>query len=356
MTTFHRINKKGINILVVLAFIIQILFLVGSKTVLAANLNSEGSEAGTKTSKKYEVQPVRGNFTIIKQDEDDGTLLKRAVFELVNDKNDVVMTLITNENGEATAKNIPGGAYTLREVKAPGGYELDSENKNIYLDFEKGGKDKNIKQIITNKKIVGNLKITKVDKNNLDKVLQGAEFALNKISENDEILKNSEKINLTGTTNKNGVLQFKNIPYGKYTLTETKAPKGYKIDAKEQEIEIRAQGQTVEVIVKNKKIKSKYQVQPARGNFTIIKQDVNDGTLLKRAVIELVNDKNEVVMTLITNENGQATAKNIYSGVYTLREVKAPGGYQRDRKDKKINLNFEETENIKQITTSKRIK
>lgn len=40
-------------------------------------------------------------------------------------KGNIVDTIITNANGEAVSKTLPLGKYTLVEVKAPSGYQLD---------------------------------------------------------------------------------------------------------------------------------------------------------------------------------------------------------------------------------------
>ena len=411
MTIFHKARKQIKNSIFSLTFFILILFLLSSGTVLAANLNSvdnskitnkqiaeqalysskgtiridEKSESPKEVRKKLpskdendkditnqelgksitkevrvidskaggntlsELKKYNGKLKIIMKDETTQKVLSGAAFELFNDKNQAVYTLITNEKGEAITDNIPSGTYTLKERKAPIGYKKNTESQKLCLDFKKNIE---IEEGITNKRLSGKVKILKVDKNNSNKTLEGAEFTLKGISYN------NEDISLKGKTNKNGILEFGDLLSGRYILRETKAPKGYEIEEKEQErkIEIEAKTETAKFIIKNKKTKPKFEIQPARGKFKIIKQDEITGELLKRAVFELVNDKNEVVMTLITNEDGEAAAKNIPGGTYTLREIMAPAGYKINLENNKIHLNFEKNKVIEKVITNKKIK
>lgn len=63
-----------------------------------------------------------GKFTLKKKDENDKPLSK-AEFTLSNNKGDFRKTLESNDAGEIVFSNIPPGEYTLKETKAPDGYE-----------------------------------------------------------------------------------------------------------------------------------------------------------------------------------------------------------------------------------------
>lgn len=219
------------------------------KEIMVKDFSSGGGASGDL--KKY-----KGKLKLIKQDKTTGELLEGAVFELINDENKVVTTLTTNRKGEAITNEVLGGIYTLKEIKAPKGYKIELESEEITLNFKE---NKEIKKIVTNKKVTpwtpiepikGSIKITKVDKDNLDKVLEGAEFTLKGISEH------NKDVILIGITDKNGLLEFKDIPHGKYTLKEIKAPEGYRIYEGEQEIIIKSQGKVVKVKVENRKSKT----------------------------------------------------------------------------------------------------
>lgn len=82
---------------------------------------------------------------------------------------------------------------------------------------------------------IGSLKITKVDKDNQEKTLEGASFKLQKKDEEDNWVdvENSEK-----TTNADGKLNWQPLTSGDYRLIETKAPTSYKLLANPIEFSI----------------------------------------------------------------------------------------------------------------------
>ena len=74
----------------------------------------------------------------------------------------------------------------------------------------------------TNKKIVVDIELEKVDSQTTDTKLSGAEFALYKVdTSGNEIQVNSY------TSGQRGKISIKNLPIGQYVLRETKAPTGY---------------------------------------------------------------------------------------------------------------------------------
>lgn len=74
----------------------------------------------------------------------------------------------------------------------------------------------------TNKKIVVDIELEKVDSQTTDTKLSGAEFALYKVdTSGKEIQVNSY------TSGQRGKISIKNLPIGQYVLRETKAPTGY---------------------------------------------------------------------------------------------------------------------------------
>lgn len=99
----------------------------------------------------------------------------------------------------------------------------DTDNKVVLRD---GNNDVTKGQIgiaeFTNKKIVVDIELEKVDSQTTDTKLSGAEFVLYKVdSSGNEIQVNSY------TSGQRGKISIKNLPIGQYVLRETKAPTGY---------------------------------------------------------------------------------------------------------------------------------
>ncbi len=141
------------------------------------------------------------------------------------------------------------GRYLLTETKAPTGYVLDThyysvkikeDGKTITVSNEKSS-DK-----FFNTKIKGTVKLTKYDKDS-NKKLSGAVFTVYE--------GNTDKI-YGKLTEKSGVYSLSGIPYGKYSLKETKAPKGYVLDKNRYSFEIKTNGETI--IISNSKSKDRF--------------------------------------------------------------------------------------------------
>ena len=91
-------------------------------------------KSGETTELVVENRPLRGQIQIVKKSADDnpitkdkaGTLLNGAVFEIYNEKLEVVDT-ITIEKGIATSKALHLGTYAIKEVSAPEYYLLNDK-------------------------------------------------------------------------------------------------------------------------------------------------------------------------------------------------------------------------------------
>ena len=80
-------------------------------------------------------------------------------------------------------------------------------------------------------------------------------------------------------------------------------------------------------------------------NYTklkVIKQEEN-GTILEGAIFQLLDENKNVVKTnLITDKNGEIIINDILPGIYYLKEIQAPEGYQLYDEEITIKLNWNE--------------
>src|SRR5690625_933912 len=162
---------------------------------------------------------------------------------------------------------------------------------------------------------VGDIKINKQDSDNEDHKLSGAEFTVYN-SDGKEVAK--------GTTSKKGTISF-NLPVGKYSVKETKAPKGYNSTSEEFDVEITTAGQSVTLSVEN---------DISKGSLVITKTDVDTNKPLSGVKFEVRDsDGNKVGKTQTTNEKGQVIFEGLKANeVYSYHEVKAKEGYIKNNK------------------------
>ncbi|MEK5495092.1 SpaA isopeptide-forming pilin-related protein [Paenibacillus sp. FSL R7-0297] len=259
-----------------------------------------------------------GSLKLIKVDAADGTKkLAGAKFELYNSSNTVVAAGTTNANGEIVFDDLKLGTYTLEEVKAPTGYDLDGTVRSIKID----SKDQLVLDPIKNTKTLGSLKVSKVDYYNVNKKLAGAEFRLTNTSTN---------VAVTGVTNADGEIEFTDLNLGDYTLVETKAPYGYDLDARVRNVKITSKDQLVLSPIANIE---------TIGSIKFVKVDATDGNKkLEGAVFKLTNSSKVVVGTKTTNANGEIVFDNLKVGVYTLEETAAPAGYDLEGTPQNITI------------------
>ena len=149
-----------------------------------------------------------------------------------------------NENAEFTINNKGYVKVEADKIIVAKANNTDTKYKVSYKKevSEDGTK---ITQTITNTKIVTNLNLIKVEKNNEKNLLKNAEFALYRANDNYTY----EKSNLVTddiTTDWHGRATVSGLVPGKYVLKETKAPDGYSLSANVWQVLVK-DDQSVEV-------------------------------------------------------------------------------------------------------------
>lgn len=185
-------------------------------------------------------------------------------------KSEVVDHVKTDAKGHAETKELFLGDYTLHETKAPTGYTLGAD-KEVSLKY--AGQEVKVTSTsvdLHNKLVKSDVVITK--KGSDGKKLAGVEFSL---------YDSHGKLIMTGTTDKNGQLTFKNVPYLStgYSVKETKGIDGYKMDTTAQKVSIEKDRESILLNFVNEKIPAK--PLPKTGDKT------NTGTLVGGGILVL---------------------------------------------------------------------
>lgn len=299
-----------------------------------------GSPVVIEAANKY----ILGSVTIKKVDhENPEKLLEGAKFNVTDENGSLlkwkaegdVYTLDERGNsvitaGRVTLKDLPEGTYTLTEIDAPGGYAILDGSRTFTITEANMTAPLEIKvENLLRRTAVG---FIKVDKNNKELRLAGAEFTLYRM--------NGEKqgeVVATGVTNSNGLVTFTELTMGSYRAKETKAPKGYKLWNAPIDFTVDEYGK---VSVGSTELKPEGLVYTAMITNTAEEKEItlkkvsDTGEALTGATFRLSGEKSYI---LTTGSDGTAKISLPY-GDYILEEVIAPDGYVLSSEKQTMNL------------------
>ena len=223
------------------------------------------------------------------------------------------------------------GDYYIQEISAGEGYLLNDTKYTLHL------KEPGTTAVVKAKNRVkkGTVKLKKLAVPNEEQnepisgtlnPLAGAEFTLT--------LKSNKQIKYVKTTGSDGQATFENVPYGVYTLAETRTPEGYIGGAIEDEVTIGEDGQVLEYFFGNKDFYA---------DLTVVKKDSEDGNpvALSGASFRIydVQAQKFVVQYPAShlflpvsewrtdNQGKLGLDKPLKAGDYILVETQAPVGY-----------------------------
>ena len=284
--------------------------------------------------------------TVTVKKTDGKNLLDGAEFALYAADGTLVAGPVGTTNGVVTFTVNAAGNYVVKETKAPAGYKLDGEGKNIEVTVDKTVAEynaaKNVYEVntylnnpgelvVVNEKIPGELTITKVFQGDLtDKDVTIT-------------ITGPDGYNQTFTLNAaNNSKTLPNLELGTYTIAETNAEAdGYTLKADYQtSVELTDAASTASVTITNAyTMKTTEQYVPVDLTFN----KVNDSKeALPGATFQLVGQT--ATKTAVSDGNGKVTFTALPMGEYTLSETAAPEGYTKDSTEYKFSV-VADTEN-----------
>ena len=298
-------------------------------------------EWNTATNKSFANILKKWNVTVTKSDAETGlpqgdATLAGAVYGIYKG-DQLVDTYTTDANGQFTTKYyVCGDDWTIREITPSEGYLLDStvypigaEAKNYNKEYNTTANDAT-EQIIKGK--IAIIKHTDDGETQLETPEAGAEFAVFlKAAGSHDSAKASERDYLI--CDENGYAVTKDLPYGIYTVHQTKGWDGRELLA-DFDVYIAKDGQTYRYLANNRNFES---------YIKIVKVDAETGKVipLSGAGFRLYRPDGSLITqtftypevttidTFYTNSEGYLITpeKLEYGTGYSLLEVSAPYGY-----------------------------
>ena len=284
---------------------------VGSQLVWTSNeyMQQEvlsGAPTPSPVTAWLKVQTEKTGTIALKKTSEDG---KVSGVKFLISGNGISKTVTTGKDGSVNVTDLPAGTYTVSEVEIPSYYEAP-ESQTVKLT---AGQTASVS--FSNALKDGQLIVTKTAE---DGFKEGFIFRLTGTADS------GEKIDLTAVTGKDGKAVFQNVPIGSgYVLSEENTPDRYVVP-EDQTADIEWNKVTNKSFTNTLK---KFRVQ-------LHKSDAETGTAQGDAVLDgaqytLYNEQGKELETL-TITDGTAISGYYPCQTITIRETKAPAGYQLD--------------------------
>lgn len=210
---------------------------------------------------------------------------------------ELVATMTTSGEGVEKSPLLPLGKYTVKEVSAPSGYVLDLTTYTVEIQAS----DQETPIVSAEVASINHPAEILLQKTDADgKALVGAKFVL---------------------LDADGLVRFRFVPQGQYTICETSAPDGYLLNRSAISVTVtpnwtNAEEPIATVVNQQKKIQ-------------FIKVDTA-GTPMAGILFKLINAETGAVAEMaVSDENGAFAFTAFDYGVWIVHEAAAPSGYSR---------------------------
>ncbi len=314
---------------------VPIKYVVPANQTTTLTADATVSKTFNNTFKKFTVELTKKDSETDSA-QGDGTLAG-AVYGIYRD-GEFVDSYTTDENGYFKTKEYVCGNYTVQEITPSEGYLLDETVYSVGAEAKNFTIESNlVSKTVTEDVVKGNIAIIKHSDDGTTQIETpevGAEFEVYlKSSGSYANAQDSEKDYLV--CDENGFAQTKNMPYGIYTVHQTKGWDGTKFIA-DFDVYISENEQTYRYLINNAEFES---------YIKIVKTDSETGKTIpyEGAGFEIYNASGEKISmtfryptpttidTFYTNCEGcLITPETLSYGEYSLVEVQAPVGYALD--------------------------
>lgn len=262
----------------------------------------------------------------IKKSDADGLVqgeasLEGAEYTVYNSENKEVGKIMTDKTGRGQLNNLVLGIYTVKETKAPVGYNLDPQTYTVELTYKDQTTSIVWNHVESQDKVkVGQIEILKTDTNN--QPLKGGEFGI--YANNDmyigHTLYKKGQLVMSIKTNDKGIAKSGDLPYGSYYVKELSAPD--QEDGNKENFVLSDETQYVKIT--GDKLFSMTFVDTT---VTASKKDIAGTDEIKGAKMQ-VTDMNGKIIDTWTSTNKPHSIKGLTEGHdYILTEITAPNGF-----------------------------
>lgn len=243
-------------------------------------------------------------LTITKRDSTTNEVLSGATLRITKPDDGFSIDRVTDSDGLIRLDGLEPGLYTVREIAAPVGYVLNTEEQQVRLHAGENA------ALTVNNRQRPDLRIVKYDAQTMQP-LADVKFAVYR----------GTKLVGNYTTDANGEILLYDVEPGVYLVKETAAPDTHVVNSTPQEIELEAgASSTYHLIFLN-------YLKPG---IHLIKLDSQTMQPLANARFRITEVGGTFSQEYRTDANGEIDLTQLTPATYTVEELAAPDGYLID--------------------------
>ena len=234
----------------------------------------------------------------------------------------------TDQDGSLVFEQMYLGTYELEEINIPEGYQKKKDKVSFVLAETSDGSEADVTEAevpVYNERQKVEIRVTKCDKENPQKMLEGAVFGLYAAEDiktaKGEVLLEKGTLLETQKSDKEGNLLFvSDLPLGKYEVREIAAPDGYIRTAQTEEIDAswKEEGMAVQ------KFQAIFENQITK---VFVKKTASDTKELLEGAKLAIYQENTCIESWITEKEEHCVEGLEIGKTYTLRELSPAPGY-----------------------------
>lgn len=289
--------------------------------------------------------PVTGSFGLRKiSSESENVRIADVTFRLTGTSaygTEYNQSVKTNQNGELYFNDIEMGTYVLQEQEVSNDWLLDTTEHTVQITNE--GKvlidnqeytDRYI-MIANHPRVHTDVTFYKTNASNSYIKVKGSQFMLSGTSDYGTTIKNY------AVSNDNGRVVFKDVEMGTYELKESRASEGYALNQNVYQVKVDDSGHFMITLKSSNGLS--IDIQKSGSKFLIGNEPLHsvvfykasswDNSTLSEAKFTLkgTSDSGKAVdAEAFSDKNGKVEFSGLEAGLYTLKEVTAPAGYDLD--------------------------
>ena len=233
-----------------------------------------------------------------------------AEYGLFTEAGDQVATDWTDAGGRIEFTGVLYGKYYVKELTAAEGYAIDAVEHHFEITRENAGDAQGLR--LTDAQKGATLTIIKLDAEGHQR-LEGAEF---------DVKKADGTLVAHIATDDLGEARVRELPWGDYTVTETRAPKGFVPDTEPRSFTVGRDNADTGIEMRFDNVRK-------MGSVELVKTDAETGAPLAGAEYDLYATDGTLVRDDLpaSGADGKITVTDLAWGSYYFKERTAPAGY-----------------------------